>query len=231
MSLSAIKNDNVSLTEKAAEQIIKYIQENRLQPGDRLPVETELEESLGVRRSTIRAAMYTLRTSGIVYVRQGSGTYVADMVGVSDDPLGLRFKYDQKQAIKELLELRFILEPQIAALSALRASDSDKAAITSLADSVEDAISKGLDHTEADIELHCRIAESTGNSLFKILIPEIARGIKLFSAITRDAILKETVATHRRIAEAINDVDDKAAYDAMAEHLKYNEKQILKNNK
>ena len=228
MSLYAVKNDNISLTEKAAEQIIKYIQDNRLQPGDKLPIEAELGESLNVSRSTLRAAMYTLRTSGVVYVKQGSGTYVADMVGVSDDPLGLRFKYDQVQAVKELLELRFILEPQIAAISALRASQKEKADIMKLTDSVEDAINKGLDHTEADIEFHTRIAESTGNTLFKILIPEIARGIKLFSAITKDKILKETVITHRKIAEAIEAGDEKAAYRAMAEHLKYNEIQILK---
>ena len=227
MALSAIKDDKASLAEKAAEQIIQYIQDNQLKPGDKLPVETELEHRLNVSRSTIRAAMYSLRTSGIVYVRQGSGTYVADMVGVADDPLGLRFKYDHQKAIKELLELRSMLEPQIAAYCAKRASDDDKKAIVSLAQKVEEAINGGNDYIDYDIEFHCKIAESTGNSLLNILIPEITRGIKLFAAATKGHILQETIITHRELANAILAGDADGAYTAMAKHLKYNETEIL----
>ncbi len=228
MALSAIKDDKASLAEKAAEQIIQYIQDNRLKPGDKLPVETELEHRLNVSRSTIRAAMYSLRTSGIVYVRQGSGTYVADMVGVADDPLGLRFKYDHQKAIKELLELRSMLEPQIAAYCARCASDDDKKAIVSLARKVENAINSGNDYIDYDIEFHCKIAESTGNSLLNTLIPEITRGIKLFAVATKGHILQETIITHRELADAILAGDATAAYAAMAKHLKYNETEILR---
>ncbi len=226
MTLTSIKNDQSSLARKAEEQIVQYIRENQMQPGDRMPIEKELEMKLNVSRSTIRAAMNSLKTRGIVDIRQGSGTYIAQTVGVADDPLGLFFKYDQKKALKDLLELRLMLEPAIAGYSAQRASDEDIQEILQLADKVEQLINRGEDYTEYDTEFHRRIAESTGNELFMVLVPEIARGVKLFVMATHGRISKETIETHRKLAEAIRARDAKAAENAMLQHLKYNQQII-----
>ena len=75
----------------ATEQIIGLIQEKNLQPGDRLPNEQELATLLEVGRSTLREAIRRLVTRNILVVRQGSGTYVSDQMGVPEDPLGLTF--------------------------------------------------------------------------------------------------------------------------------------------
>ena len=56
----------------------------------------------------------------------------------------------------------------------------------------------------------------------------VTRGIKFFSAVTKDRILKETIVTHRKIADAIIAGDEKGAYHAMVEHLRYNEKLLFK---
>jgi GntR family transcriptional repressor for pyruvate dehydrogenase complex len=223
MALSSIKDAGASLAEKAAEQIVEYIRENKLQPGDRLPNEKELERKLNVSRSTIRAAMNSLKTRGVVDIRQGSGTFIAEMVGVGEDPLGLSFKYDHKKALTELLELRFILEPAIAGISAQRASKEDAKEIMHLADEVENAIIKGMDYTDFDAEFHYKIAKSTGNELVMVLIPEIVKGIKVLAVATHGRIAKQTIETHRKIAIAIRDKNAQAARDAATEHLRYNQ--------
>lgn len=222
MKLSSVRRDNTSLSNKAVEQIIQFIQENQLDVGNRLPNEKELEARLNVSRGTIREAMRSLSSRGIVVIRQGSGTYISNSPGVAEDPLGLAFKYDKEKVMSDLLEIRFMMEPSIAACSAMRASGEDKKEILSLADKVADCIKSGVDHTEQDVAFHCKIAESTGNDILTVLIPEIVKGIRLFSQVLEDRILHEVVGAHGRIAQAISEMDAEKAYKAMLAHLESN---------
>lgn len=222
MDLSIVKGDNAPLSVKAAEQIIKYIQENRMQKGDRLPNEKTLVEQLKVSRSTLREAMRILSSRSIVVIRQGSGTYITNLPGVAEDPLGLQFKYDKEKVVIDLLELRFIMEPGIAASCAHRASKEDVEEIERLAKNVSDCIKAGLDHTELDVAFHCKIAQSTGNEILNVLFPEIVKGVRLFTSLLGDRIIKEIGADHEHIAQAIAEGDAVSAYNAMLVHLERN---------
>lgn len=222
MKLSLVKADNIPLSEKAAEEIIKFIQENQMQKGDRLPNEIQLMEQLNVSRSTIRETMRSLHSRGIVVIRQGSGTYIANLPGVSDDPLGLQFKYDRHEVVMDLWELRFIMEPRIAALSALRASEKDMEDIHNYAGQVADCIRRGVNHIEPDVAFHCKIAESTDNGILNVIFPEIVKGIRLFTTVLGDRILSDVIVHHENIAQAIGRRDAKGAYDAMRAHLERN---------
>lgn len=222
MNLSLVKSDNVPLSEKAAEQIIKYIQVNQMQKGDRLPNEKKFVEHLNVSRSTIREAMRSLSSRGIVTIRQGSGTYISNLPGVSEDPLGLEFKYDKARVYLDLLELRLIMEPSIAALCARRASEEDVEELQRLAAQVSDCIRKGVSHIEADVAFHCKVAESAGNDILNVLFPEIAKGIRLFTTILGDKIIYDVIVDHERIAQAVHERDTQRAYNAMMVHLERN---------
>lgn len=79
-----------SLPQKISEDIITFILEEKLQPGDKL-LETDLSEHLNAGRSSIREAMKLLASRNIVTIRQGSGTYIASSPGVVQDPLGFTF--------------------------------------------------------------------------------------------------------------------------------------------
>ncbi len=226
MKLSLVKADNVPLSEKAAEEIIRYIQENRMQKGDRLPNETRLMEQLNVSRSTIRETMRSLHSRGIVVIRQGSGTYIANLPGVSDDPLGLQFKYDKSSVLMDLWELRFIMEPRIAALSALRASTEDVEEMYRFSAQVADCIRRGVNHLEPDVAFHCKIAESTGNDILNVFFPEIVKGIRLFTAVLGNRIIHDVTMHHDNIAQAIGRGDAQGAYDAMRVHLERNKEAI-----
>ncbi len=222
MKLSLVKADNIPLSEKAAEEITRYIQENRMQRGDRLPNEKRLMEQLNVSRSTIREAMRSLHSRGIVVIRQGSGTYIANFPGVPEDPLGLQFKYDRHRVLMDLWEMRFIMEPRIAALSALRASEEDVAEMHRLAEQVADRIKRGVNHLEPDVAFHCKIAESTGNDILNVIFPEIVQGIRLFTTVLGNRILHDVITHHEDIARAIGNRDARGAYDAMRVHLERN---------
>lgn len=231
--LSTIKSDNMPLSEKVAEHIIRYIQENRLQKGDRLPNEKTLMEQLNVSRTTIREAMRSLSSRSIVVIRQGSGTYVSNLPGVVEDPLGLKFKYDKEKVIMDLLEIRFIMEPAIASYSAQRASEEDIKEILRLAEQVADKINSGQDHIEEDVAFHCKIAQSTGNDILDVLFPEIVEGVRLFATLLGKRIVRDVIIDHERIASAISRRDAMGAYNAMLVHLernKYALKEYLEQN-
>lgn len=222
MALKYVQSGDILLSEKVASQIIKYIQQNKLKDGDRLPNETELGNSLNVSRSTIREAMKILVSRHIVEVKRGSGTYITEMPGVSEDPLGFGFVYDKKKLALNLLEIRFMLEPETAALAAKRANDEDIASIVHFADEVAERIRSGVNHSKPDVNLHFMIAKSTGNEVLTTLVPTIIKGVPLFIEITKDQMLRETILTHNKIVDAIKNHDAQQARQGMLEHLQYN---------
>lgn len=89
-----------TLSQRIAERIIKYILDENLQPGDKLPNETVMCERLNVGRSSLREAMRALASRNVITIRQGSGSYVSATPGMIDDPLGLTFIEDKQKMIK-----------------------------------------------------------------------------------------------------------------------------------
>lgn len=218
-----------SLPQKIAEDIIAFILEENLKPGDKLPNETVLCQRLNVGRSSLREAMRALASRNIVTIRQGSGTYIASSTGVVDDPLGLSFINNKKKLIHDLMEIRFLLEPSIAALAAMHADDTEIKKICKLCDDVEELLKAHKDHSDKDIELHTAIALSSKNIVVPRLVPVIFRSIPLLIESTGNTLCNETIESHREIADAIAAHDAIRAHDAMYLHLVYNQKQIQPN--
>lgn len=218
-----------SLPQKIAEDIIAFILEENLKPGDKLPNETVLCQRLNVGRSSLREAMRALASRNIVTIRQGSGTYIASSTGVADDPLGLSFINNKKKLIHDLMEIRFLLEPSIAALAAMHADDTEIKKICKLCDDVEELLKAHKDHSDKGIELHTAIALSSKNIVVPRLVPVIFRSIPLLIESTGNTLCNETIESHREIADAIAAHDAVRAHDAMYLHLVYNRKQIQPN--
>lgn len=179
-----------SLPQKISEDIITFILEEKLQPGDKLPNETVLSEHLNAGRSSIREAMKLLASRNIVTIRQGSGTYIASSPGVVQDPLGFTFISDKQKLIHDLLEVRFLLEPSIAAMAAAHADENDIKKITALCDETEALLKRHDDHTQKDIEFHTAIALSSKNVVVPRLIPVINNSIPLFVETTSGVCTK-----------------------------------------
>ena len=220
---SAINDNKNSLSEKVAAAISKYIIKNNLKDGEHLPNEGILSKNLGVGRSTIREAIKILESRNIVKVKRGCGTFVTDMPGVTNDPLGLAFMEDRRKLVFDLLETRYIIEPPLAALATERATSEEIAEMEILVKEIECLIHEHKNYAEKDIAFHTLIMKSSKNNVMAALTPILNKSVWLFLQITKNELLQQTINTHRMILDAINRGDKKAASEASKQHLDYNQ--------
>ena len=112
-----------SLVQRTADRLYSQITaEGRLGPGDKLPNEVELSRQLGVSRATLREAIRTLTAQGVLEVRRGKGTFVAQGLEALD-PFGLGTLDQVRVRLRDLFELRSIFEPPVARLACQRATE------------------------------------------------------------------------------------------------------------
>lgn len=221
-------NRKKSLVETVSDAITKYIVDNELQVGDKIPNEFELAETLNVGRSTVREAIKALVSRNLLEVRRGSGTFISSKAGVADDPLGLDLIKDRAKLAQDLLEVRFMIEPEIASIAATKATEEEIEILKQLCDEVEYLILNKKNHRKKDIEFHTEIARISRNQVVATLIPIIDKSIEIFIELTKSALEQETIETHREIFEAIKNKDPKGAHDAMHLHLVYNRRNLKK---
>ena len=108
-----------------AQLLLEMIEELGLQPGDRLPVERDLAVRLDVSRSTVREAIRTLSSMGVLAARQGSGTYVTDLSTARlAAPLQIAVERNATSA-SQLMDVRGMLEVGATELAATRATPKD----------------------------------------------------------------------------------------------------------
>ncbi len=214
--------DKSNLSEKVAEDIRQMIIQKNLQSGDKLPNEFELTASLNVSRSTVREAIKILVSTGVLEVKRGTGTFVSHDLGKTKDPLGLTF-LDDTDFLLDFFEVRLMVEPKMASLAALRATEEEIQAIRDAYDKVKLAISQGENHTDADIEFHNQIAKSTKNQILQRIVPIINDGIVGGYAKTKDVpeAADVVLAQHKKVMHAIERHNAEEAELAMKEHILY----------
>lgn len=210
------------LTERVSSQIVELVQDSQLKTGDKLPNEFELAQQLNVGRGTVREAVKLLVSRNVLEIRRGKGTFVADRPGISDDPLGLTFIRDKHKLASDMQDIRVMIEPQIAAMAATRATPDDVAEMRRLCAQIEHMAPLGEDYQEYDVELHTCIARSTQNIVVPNLIPIINKGISLFMDLSNRAFWSDTLKHHREVVDAIERHDPDTARNAMLCHTMLN---------
>jgi DNA-binding FadR family transcriptional regulator len=218
---------NKNLTERIEDNIISYIVDRKLKPGDKLPNEFILAETFCVGRSTIREVIKSLSSKGILEVRRGAGTFVCERKGRENDPLGLSLISDRYKLALDLLSVRLMIEPEIASQAAQNATAEDIEALRIQCERVEQKIKEGQDHIEEDIKYHAYIAKCSRNLVVETLVPMINSSVAMFGNITLRKLLPETMLTHRQVFEAISNHDYAGAKYAMTMHLLYNRNMII----
>lgn len=174
----------------------------------------------------LREAMRALASRNVITIRQGSGSYVSATPGMIDDPFGLTFVEDKQKMIKDLMEIRFLIEPSIAAMAAIRADETDIKNILTACENTEKLLLANKNHAEKDIAFHTAIALSSKNIVVPKLVPIINSSIPLIRESVKLTMRDETIEIHREIADAIAAHDAVRAHDAMYLHLIYNRKHI-----
>lgn len=214
----------MNLVEQTTKQLIKFIQDNNIKPGAKLPNESILCRQLQVGRSTLREAVKILISKNVLKVRQGSGTYVSEKMGQSSDPFGLSFMKDKKKMILDLYDMRYILEPEIASLAAQNANDEQIQEMKSLVREIEESFDQEDNrHIQLDIKLHTLISEASGNRAYSYIVPIINRSVSLFNSSYNDQAAKDfTRKIHREIIAGIAQHNQQVAHDAMLVHMANN---------
>src|SRR5579863_3580678 len=213
-------------TSRLYEQIVQQIEESilkgTLKAGDQLPAERELAQRFGVSRTAVREAVKTLREKGLVEAYSGRGTFITD--GTSQavrQSFDLMVKIGQPEGSTDLAELRSILEPEIAALAAERAQESDRATLREAVAVMDRSLKDADAYIEADLDFHLALAEGAANPLILSLIDSIVgllreQRLRIFNVAGGP---ERGQFHHKRILEAVDQRDPKKARDAMKAHL------------
>ncbi len=201
-----------SLAEEVAGHLSKQINEGKLKEGEKLPTEPELMKLFGVGRSTIREATRILANMGLVSVQQGRGTF-ANHSGENHESFSNRLK---RADIRELREVRDMLESSVAKLAALRRTAADLEAMKRHLQERRKASGSGEVEQciMADVDFHKSMAHATHNEilteLYNAMTVHLSAG---FQYIYKDTSrLSETQAIHE---EMLHCVEMKDADNAM----------------
>lgn len=215
---------NLSTGKRRSQEVAAHIKElilnEKLKPGDKLPNELELCSLFSVSRPTIREAVKTLASQGVLEIHRGKGTYVSQMPGIAEDPLGLDFIMSPNLRLA-LIQARLIIEPGVARLAAQTADDQDIEKIAACVRDMEEIVYQRKVGINVELNFHRSIAEATKNPVIIRLIPIIMDSIvKTYKDAPRTSEdHRHAFEEHRVIYEAIAARDPERSFDAMHSHL------------
>ncbi|MCB1210961.1 MAG: FadR family transcriptional regulator [Verrucomicrobiales bacterium] len=210
-----------SLVEKVCQKLAAQIRERSSLPSDEwLPTERDLAASMGVSRSVVREATKRLEQQGLLEIRQGLGIRAVDRL---HKPLNGSLELlipNQTQRLRQLIELRTMLEPELAALAAADCTPAQAIELRQVHEQLVNATSFA-DRVHADMNFHRTIAKLAGNQIAELVLNSLSEllqaGLKLgYQRAREDNPIKQ----HATLLEAITRRDPKAAKRAMLSHLR-----------
>lgn len=213
--------DEGILSHQTAQHIRELVQSGGLRVGDRLPPERELGERLGVSRTVVREAIQILRAEGLVRIRMGVGTFVTQSApNILEGPMSY-LPHSESKKIQDLLQVRNVLEPAIAALAAENARPDHLARMQQAIADMDLYSADGHRYIERDNHFHIALAEASNNSVYLLLINSIVDLLQENRqlAISVPGAAKRANAFHRRILEAVRAGEFKKASAAMEGHM------------
>lgn len=219
--------------EEVADYLREQITSGVYQPGERLPSLRELGEMLGVGQSTVREAVSSLKTIGLVTIKQGEGTFVAKL-----DPGEILSAFEaiqtvSKQDVLQLLEVRKIIETGTVRLAAERRSEDNLTRIEDALQEMKEALDSGELGDQADWKFHYAIAEASQNDILKSVMLSISETMERTLRASRQelylttGIPEQLYREHLDIFEAIRDQNGNRAVEALLYHLLSVEKKML----
>lgn len=222
------------ISDQIAETLMQMIAAGELKPGERLPAERVLADSLKVSRPSLREAIQKLNSKGLLDTRRGGGTYVREGIESSFvDPL-LAMLRELPRSRFDVLEIRHALEGSAAYYAALRSSDSDKENIRHKFEVMIGKHGNGdpMEEARADAEFHLSIVEASHNlvllhvmrGLFTLLMSSISHNLeKLY---TLPSVFQPLSNQHRRLMQAVIEGDPEKARQAAQAHLVFVEESL-----
>ncbi|MDD2619754.1 MAG: FadR/GntR family transcriptional regulator [Syntrophomonadaceae bacterium] len=222
MSFKPIKTKKIY--EEIMEQLKDMISSGELKPGERLPSERDMSDSLGVSRASVREALTALEAIGILAIHPGEGTFVRETsVSRVFEPLAMVLAVERNPGA-QMMEIRRILETEAAALAALRANEENLKNIEDILDKMKKA-DKIQDAVEFDLKFHYAIAEASHNTILLRMMNTVADLMHHTFRTNRENFYADelngprTLREHEAIAAAIRAQKPDLARDKMLEHI------------
>lgn len=216
---SNVRARAVQVSDGVSALLEQMILEGSIQHEERLPPERELAQRLGVSRTSLREALHELELKGFVDRRPGRGTVVVDpnrelaesLLGRMDSP---------ERSLREVMDLRAVIEPQIAARAAQRATPRDVETMRGLLEQLRSETAVGR-AAELDLDFHDAIARATHNPL---LIKLMSFASELIDESRRRGVLsrrrrERSITAHGEIVACIEARDADGAAEAMSAHI------------
>lgn len=204
--------------EKVVEKLKLSIASGDILPGDPLPSERQLMDDYGVSRSSLREAFRVMELLGLIESIPGKGRFVRQPRAIDENRETIRL---EDSAILELMEARRVLDPAIAAESAMKATASDLTRMLRVISATERRLTDPNSRAESDFDFHLVLAEATHNFVFVNITRMnfdliMATHDKIYNLLDdKDAFLLE----HRAIYDAILDRSVERAREAAALHI------------
>ena len=210
------------------EQIISALEAGEYTPGEKLPPERDLAETMGVSRTSIREALSILHTVGVIERQQGSGTYVKCV-----DPSAFERAWlvlEESEVPHEIFEWQQIVEPAIAVLAAQRAKKSDLKAMETALEAMRKALLNRdrPSYSENDRRFHMAIAEACANTIVRrqmaalseLMGRQVWRSIKNYGVDPwrEEGYLLRSLKRHERVFDGISNADQAEIERAFEEH-------------
>ncbi|MDO4548068.1 MAG: FadR/GntR family transcriptional regulator [Clostridia bacterium] len=201
-------------------EIRRYIIENDLKPGDLLPTEQAMCQSLGVSRNVLREAIKSMELMGMVSACPGKGTVIKEFslnfifqnvlfFNVSDEDARVREMFD----IRRMLEMGYMRK----AFQAL--DDDDIKKLRQCADRIRDGWENSRLFAEADRDFHMTLFKPLGNSVLNSLLEAIWEVDQGFQLEKKSPHLATSVTKHEAIVDALEKYDYRAFARAMEAHF------------
>ena len=206
------------LYEQLVEQLLGYIESANLRPGDLLPAERDLAIRLGVSRATLAQALVALEVLGVIDVQHGTGAVLVYRPSAASAIKGLRA---HRSRHPDIVEARSTLEVKLAGLAAARHTDNEMGAIDAALQVMADEIAGGEKGAHGDELFHQAVTDAAHSSVLAQLMTFIAEMIleTRLESLGQPGRPKQSLTSHRKIADAIRARDTLGAEEAMLSHI------------
>lgn len=212
-----------TLSEQVAKRLAVRIATGEWQPGEKLPSEAELCTAFDIGRSTLREALTSLAFIGLIRMRAGGGSFVAEHPSVYfTSPWLSAGLLSDKKTLREFVEARLILDTELAGLCAERATPKELAELELLLNQIEQAVHDPNRFAKLDLEFHLAIGRAAKNDvLYNLFMSLREHTIEL---ITKSLLLNEgmqqAARQHAKILDAFRQRNPIKARQAMRHHLR-----------
>lgn len=211
--------DSESVVQRVINCLTEAMLTKQLKPGDKIPTEMELSQSLGVGRNSIREAVKILVYLGVLEIHRAEGTFVCE--GFSEsmiDPMIYGIILDKNEDYENLMELRELMEVGVVHLAMKKYNDKDIQNLESRLSDMKEEIQKGIDNIgrifEADNQFHDAVSMMGHN----LLVDKINKVVRMLTHTVRLKTVTRMVDTgrgmelyeaHEKICDMLRDKSEK----------------------